>query len=77
MKTVNWNLDIGSAARKKRRTYPTKTTMNLYFRENRGTKPATILLYVLFVLSGIASLMSFDTYLATVFMSRGLSGMTR
>lgn len=50
MKTVNWNLDIGSAARKKRRTYPTKTTMNLYFRENRGTKPATILLYVLFVL---------------------------
>ena len=50
MKTVNWNLDIGSAARKKRRTYPTTTTMNLYFRENRGTKPATILLYVLFVL---------------------------
>ena len=50
MKTVNWNLDIGSAARKKRRTYPTKTTMNLYFRANRGTKPATILLYVLFVL---------------------------
>lgn len=50
MKTVNWNLDIGSAARKKRRTYPTKTTMNLYFRENRSTKPATILLYVLFVL---------------------------
>ena len=50
MKTVNWNLDIGSAARKKRRTYPTKTTKNLYFRENRGTKPATILLYVLFVL---------------------------
>ena len=50
MKTVNWNLDIGSAARKKRRTYPTKTTMNLYFRENRGTKPATILLYVLFVM---------------------------
>lgn len=50
MKTVNWNLDIGSAARKKRRTYPTKTTMNLYFRESRGTKPATILLYVLFVL---------------------------
>ena len=50
MNTVNWNLDIGSAARKKRRTYPTKTTMNLYFRENRGTKPATILLYVLFVL---------------------------
>ena len=34
-------------------------------------------LYVLFALSAIASLMSFVTYLATVFKSKALSGMTR
>ena len=36
-----------------------------------------MVLYVLFALSAIASLMSFVTYLATVFKSKALSGMTR
>ncbi len=40
--------------RKKRDTCPDKTTMNLYYKPDRTTKPATVALYVLFVLTLLA-----------------------
>ena len=46
---MDWNRTMGGAARKKRHTYPAKTAMNLYFKEDRTTKPATVILYVLLV----------------------------
>ena len=52
---MDWNRNMGGAARKKRHAYPTKTTMNLYFKEDRTTKPATVMLYVLFVLVVLAA----------------------
>ena len=53
---MNWNRDIGGAARKKRHSYPVKRTMNLYFKEDRTRKPATAMLYILFVLVVLAAL---------------------
>ena len=47
---MNWNRDLRGAARKKRREYPTKRAMNLYFKEDRTTGPATAMLYILFIL---------------------------
>lgn len=35
---------------KKLKGVPTKRTMNLYFKPDRTTRPATVALYVLFVL---------------------------
>ena len=34
----------------KQSAYPTKTSMNLFYKPDRTTKPATAALYVLFVL---------------------------
>ncbi len=45
------NTDIMSHLKKNKKTvYPTKRTMNLYFKIDRTTAPATIALYSLFVL---------------------------
>ena len=44
-------------------TYPSKTTINLYVKEDKTSRPSTIILYVLFiavVLLGIAKVMVFD-----------------
>ena len=59
---MNWNLDLRGAARKKRRAYPTKTALNLYFKEDRTTKPATVALYVLFALALLAAAGKFLVY---------------
>ena len=43
--------------------YPSKTTINLYVKEDKTSRPSTIILYVLFivvVLLGIAKVMVFD-----------------
>ncbi len=50
---------------RKDKTAPTKRTMNLYFRTDRTTKPATITLYVLFVLVvllGLAKILVYDLW---------------
>ena len=36
---------------RKKDEYPVKQTLNLYYKPDRTTKPATIALYVLFVLT--------------------------
>lgn len=47
-------------------TYPTKTSMNLYYKPDRTTKPATVALYVLFVLVcllGLSKILIYDLWL--------------
>lgn len=41
---------------------PTKQTMNLYFKESRTTKPATFLLYALFVAVVLLGMLKFMVY---------------
>ena len=41
---------------RKRASYPTKRTMNLFYKPDRTTKPATIALYILFGLVCILGL---------------------
>lgn len=58
------NIDLKDL-RKTRETYPSKRTMNLLYKPDRTTKPATIALYVLFVLTlllGLAKLMIYDLW---------------
>lgn len=48
---MKWNTDIMLHLKKNKKTvYPTKRTMNLYFKTDRTTAPATIALYSLFAL---------------------------
>lgn len=50
---------------KKLKSAPTKRTMNLYFRPDRTTKPATVALYVLFVavvLLGLSKVLVYDLW---------------
>lgn len=50
---------------RKGKAAPTKRTMNLYFRADRTTKPATIALYVLFVLVvllGLSKVLVYDLW---------------
>lgn len=55
---------------KKRKTeYPAKRTMNLYYKPDRTTKPATIALYVLFslvCLLGLSKVLIYDVWLETM-----------
>lgn len=47
-------------------SYPVKRTMNLYYKPDRTTKPATIALYVLFalaVLLGLSKVMVYDQWM--------------
>lgn len=46
--------------------YPTKTTMNLFYKPDRTTKPATAALYVLFALTcllGLSKLLVYDLWM--------------
>ena len=38
-----------AGSKKRKKDYPRKRSMNLYYKPDRTTKPATISLYVLFV----------------------------
>ena len=60
---MNWNRNMSREEWKKRRAYPSKRTMNLYYREDRTARPATVLLYVLFllvVLGALGKVLIFD-----------------
>ena len=50
---------------KKKETFPTKRTMNLFYKPDRTTKPATIALYVLFALTcllGLSKVLVYDLW---------------
>ena len=50
----------------KKSAYPTKTSMNLFYKPDRTTKPATVALYVLFVLVcllGLSKLLVYDLWM--------------
>ena len=49
-------------AKEKKLVLPDKRTMNLYYKPDRTTKPATIALYVLFVLSLLLAAAKFGVY---------------
>jgi hypothetical protein len=60
---VKLNTDIRQLAAKKKAVYPTKRSMNLYFKVDRTTAPATAALYVLFaaaVLLALGKVMIYD-----------------
>ena len=51
---------------KRKAVYPTKTSMNLFYKPDRTTKPSTIALYVLFavvVLVGLAKWLVYDVWI--------------
>lgn len=48
--------------KKAKEGYPTKTTLNLYYREDKTTGPATIALYVLFGLVLLIAFIKFGIY---------------
>lgn len=50
------NTDVRRLVRGKREVYPTKRSMNLYFKLDRTTKPATAFLYILFALAVLLAL---------------------
>lgn len=55
--------DVRKLMAKKKTAYPTKCSMNLYFKVDRTTVPATAALYVLFataVLLGLGKIMIYD-----------------
>lgn len=55
-------------ASQKKKSYPQKRTMNLYYRPDRTTKPATIALYVFFVLVcllGLSKILIYDPWVET------------
>ena len=57
-------------------TVPTKGTMNLYYKPDRTTKPATIALYVLFVLVcllGLGKFLVYDVWVETTEAQRALT----
>lgn len=50
---------------RKKEVYPTKRTMNLYFKQDRTTAPATAALYILFalvVLLGLSKVLIYDPW---------------
>ena len=54
------NTDIGRLTKGKKETYPTKKRMNLYFKVDRTTAPATAALYISFV---VVVLVAFSMFL--------------
>ena len=51
---------------KKKAAYPTKTSMNLYYKPDRTTKPSTTALYILFavaVILGLSKLLVYDLWM--------------
>ena len=70
------NTDIGRKKKKKKETYPTKKRMNLYFKVDRTTAPATAALYISFVvvvLVALSNVMILDPWLEV----RGLEEQAR
>lgn len=60
---MKWNTDVRHLMAGKKAVYPSKHTMNLYFKVDRTTAPATAALYVLFavaVLLGLGKFMIYD-----------------
>lgn len=61
---------------KRKAAYPAKRSMNLYYKPDRTTKPATIALYVLFVLVcllGLGKFLVYDVWMETVEAQRTLA----
>lgn len=56
------NTDMRQLAAAKKAVYPTKRSMNLYFKVDRTTAPATVALYVLFALVVLAALSKVMVY---------------
>lgn len=50
------NTDVRQLVKTKQEVYPTKGTMNLYYKQDRTTAPATMMLYVLFGLVVVLAL---------------------
>ena len=53
---------------RRKRAYPAKRTMNLFYKPDRTTKPATVALYVLFALTcllGLSKLLVYDLWMET------------
>lgn len=60
---MKMNMDVRQLMAGKKAVYPTKRSMNLYFKVDRTTAPATAALYVLFaaaVLLGLGKIMIYD-----------------
>lgn len=56
--------------------YPTKTSMNLFYKPDRTTKPATVALYVLFALTcllGLSKLLVYDLWMENQEAQRALA----
>lgn len=53
---MKWNTDVRQLMAGKKTVYPTKRSMNLYFKVDRTTAPATVALYVLFALAVLLAL---------------------
>ncbi len=54
--TVKLNMEIRPRSKARQEVYPTKRTMNLYFRQDRTSAPATAVLYILFALAVLLAL---------------------
>lgn len=57
------NVNMNQVMKGKRKVYPTKRSMNLYFKEDRTTTPATMALYILFavvVVFALSKMMIYD-----------------
>lgn len=66
-KQKSFHLEFRKNGGNKNDTYPTKRKMNLYYKEDRTTWPATVALYVLFVivvLIGLAKVLVYDRMVA-------------
>lgn len=60
----------------KKTAYPVKRSMNLYYKPDRTTKPATVALYVLFILVcllGLGKFLVYDVWQETVQAQRTLA----
>lgn len=64
--------------KRKTASYPVKRTMNLYYKPDRTTKPATIALYVLFalaVLLGLSKVLVYDQWVRLQNARSGLAAV--
>lgn len=62
----------------KKSAYPTKTSMNLFYKPDRTTKPATVALYTLFVLTcllGLSKLLVYDVWMENQKAQRALASV--
>lgn len=62
----------------KKSAYPVKTSMNLFYKPDRTTKPATVALYVLFALTcllGLSKLLVYDLWMENQQAQRALASV--